>query len=93
MLLSIKKTEIRILYLYCEKGEKFNFKLSKIEKLKTEIVRFRNLVWRRKMNVISQSASRAEADSYDDSALSLSLFREGSDRTIIFWPNLELVQA
>ena len=39
------------------------------------------------MNVFSQSASRAEADSGDDSELSLSLFREGSERTSFFWPN------
>ena len=44
------------------------------------------------MNVVSQSALRAVADSDNDSELSLTL-REGSDRTIIFWPNLELVQV
>ena len=35
--------------------------------------------------IVSQSALRAEADSDDDSRLSLSLFREGSDRTSFFW--------
>ena len=43
--------------------------------------------------LVSQSASRAEADSGDDSELSLTLFREGSDRTSFLWPFLELVQA
>ena len=43
--------------------------------------------------IVSQSASRAEADSDDDSKLSLTVFREGSDRTIIFWPNLALYKS
>ena len=43
--------------------------------------------------IVSQSASRAEADSDDDSVLSLTLIREGSDRTIIFWPNLALYKS
>ena len=43
--------------------------------------------------IVSQSACGAEADSNDDSKLSLTLFREGSDRTIIFWPNLALYKS
>ena len=45
------------------------------------------------MNVFSQSASRAEADSGDDSELSLSLFREGSERTSFFWPNQKVYKS
>ena len=45
------------------------------------------------MNVVSQSALRAEADSDDDSELSLSLFREGSERTSFFWPNQKVYKS
>ena len=41
----------------------------------------------------SQSALRAEADSDDDSELSLSLFREGSERTSFFWPNQKVYKS
>ena len=66
--------------MYFRKSQSFKFlNFSKSEKFKTGS-RFRNLVLRRRGNVNSQSALGAEADSDDDSALSLSLFERNENK-------------
>ena len=72
-------------YWFCiSEISKFQFQTFVKRKVEDRIVRFRNLVWRRDMNVFSQSASRAEADSGDDSELSLSLLQKVQNEPFSF---------
>ena len=87
LLLYIKKTEIGFCSCISEKSKNFQFQLSYSEKLRTENSDFEIWLGERRM-INSKSAFGAEADSDGDSKLSLTLFREGSDRTIIYWSNL-----
>ena len=83
---SIEKTVIRISFCISENQsfQFLTFRKAKSSRLNCQILKSG---LEERMNVFSQSASRAEADSGDDSELSLSLFREGSERTSFFWPN------